>query len=345
MSNNGRKKGDKRRKGEVEDETPPPNYGGNGGSSSMDIPPDQCPSWLSNMLNKQNEILGTVKDLAHIPEQVANLESKVANTDSRVDRLEGHQKFLEVEQTKYACHLADFKTDLEAIKAEGGTSKGLETEVKSLVSRVAAAEAAPPPTPNSSFDRLPLPNVFKVSAPERFTKESLDALVSRLCFEAGLTNPQYKIQGPPHSKGYSVAFGGVGNLGKVAASQFNEARRDADEKWKPTFCLGIPVGDEEPKQVKVFFNPDASPKAERVAMLARKTRAILSTLYPDMRVSIRRSDSRVICDSAPCIQPEAKDNDHWELKFKGNTFTLDKATAIRKALASALDSTGGDEWF
>ena len=120
-----------------------------------------------------------------------------------------------------------------------------------------------------------MPNVIEASAPSRFTEESLNDLVIRLCEEAGLNDPSLKISGPPHAKMFSIAFNGAGNLGKSIASQFMEARKDREGNWKPTFGKSVAKIVEEPEDTKVFFNPDASPKAERVAMLARKTKAIL----------------------------------------------------------------------
>ena len=322
MSRNGKK--DKKRRGDDED-LPDASY-----SSDNSVP-----HWFVNFSNQQQAHQKLVVD-----------ELKKLNTlPQRVESIERRQDALEIEQQNLGVNLAQLYTWKRQLEGDEGPHKALDREVQNLQARMSAAESAPAPTPDDAFDRPSLPNVIKATAPTRFTKESLNDLVIRMCAEAGLNDPSFKITGPPHSKGFSIAFNGAGNLGKTVASQFMESRKDSAGNWKPTFGKSVAKDDEEPEDVKIFFNPDASPKAERVAMLARKTKALLLAKNPNLTVSIRRADSRIYVDSVPCIQPIANNPDHWDLKFKGTTFSPAQAAEFRNELGTALDATGGEEWF
>ena len=293
------------------------------------------PPWFLNFSNSQqlhqSQVIEELKKLNSLPE--------------RVEAIEKRQDALEEEQQHLGVNVASLQTWKRQMEGENGIQQVLNRDVQKLHARVAAAESAPPPQPDDAFDRQPMPNVIKASAPTRFTKESLNELVLRLCHEAGLDNPSFKISGPPHSKGYSIAFNGAGNVGKAAASQFMESRKDSEGKWKPTLCQGVALADAAPENIKVFFNPDASPQAERIAMLARKTKKLLLDGNANLSVSIRSRDSRIFVDSVPCIQPGAENQDDWSLKFKGTTFNQAQADELRRKLSLSLDAGQGDEWF
>ena len=325
MSNGGSSRRKKKR-GQVEEqhEDASASAGGNA------IPP-----WFANFSNTQQQhqaqVLDELKKLNSLPQRVESIEKR--------------QDVLEEEQQNLGVNLANLNTWKRQMEGENGVQQVLGRDVQNLQARVAAAETAPPPQPDDAFDRPPMPNIIKASAPTRFTKESLNDLVLRLCHEAGLDNPSFKIAGPPHSKGFTIAFNGTGNVGKAAASQFMESRKDSEGKWKPTLCKGVALSGAEPENIGVFFNPDAPPKAERIAMLARKTKKILLNENPNLSISIRSRDSRVFVDSVPCIQPGADNQDDWSLKFKGSTFNQAQADELRRKLALSLDAGDGGEWF
>ena len=111
------------------------------------------------------------------------------------------------------------------------------------------------------------------------------------------------------------------------------------------FLLPPPGVGQEDEDIKIVIGIDLSPKAERVAAWARKTKGIIGGMSSSRDVSIRRSDSRFFVDHVPCIQPVTNHIDHFYLKFKDVTFSKKDRDSIKEALESQMASSiGGAEW-
>jgi hypothetical protein len=138
----------------------------------------------------------------------------------------------------------------------------------------------------------------------------------------------------------------MGNIGKTVVDQFFASLYSKEtKKWKETDALGIAAEGVTPAAVRVYFNPDKSPKMERVAMLDRKAKTVVEVLHPEKKIFIRKSDSRMSIDFVPCIQPIADNPDHFDLKFKGSTFSEAERVVIKGAFKLKMEDTpGGDEW-
>jgi hypothetical protein len=319
-----------------------------GSKKKRDAAASSTPGWMADFKNMWRKEIK--KDNDKIVAQLKDVATAVSNNSVRVDNVEQKHDALEQE----VCEMGKLLAHHSALLSDGSnshseTKKIVEKEFAVLEQRLAAAEAAPPPKPNNAFDRDSFPWRLKVSGHggSRFTKESLTKLVDKLCFEAGLQNPNFEIDGPLHSKWYNVDFGGKGSLGKTMAGQVFESLYNKSTKVrKPTEAAGVASEGEAPSVVQVYFNLDLSPKMERTAMLARKTKSVVEHLHPDKKIFVRRSDFRLSVDFAPVIQPVTEGEDHWDLKFKkGVIFSEAQANEIKKALSAKLEDTaGGGEW-
>jgi hypothetical protein len=317
-----------------------------GSKKKRDAAASSTPGWMADFKNMWRKEIK--KDNDKIVAQLKDVAPAVSNNSVRVDNVEQKHDALEQE----VCEMGKLLAHHSALLSDGSnshseTKKIVEKEFAVLEQRLAAAEAAPPPKPNDAFDRDAFPWRLKVSAPSRFTEESLSTLVEKLCFEAGLQNPCFEIDGPASSKWFNVEFGGTGSLGKTMASQVFESLYNKSTKvWKLTEAAGVASEGEAPGNVRVFFNQDRSPKMERTAMLARKAKSVVEHMFPDKKVFVRRSDCMISIDFAPVIQPITTGESHWELKFKkGVIFSEAQANDIKKAFAAKLEDTaGGGEW-
>ena len=162
-----------------------------------------------------------------------------------------------------------------------------------------------------------------------------------------MQNPNFGIDGPLHSKWYNVDFGGKGSLGQIMAGQVFESLYNKTTKVrKTTEAAGVASEGQPPSAVQLYFNRDMSPKMQRTAMLARKTKSVVEQQFPDKKVFVRRSDFKLSIDFVPVIQPVTEGENQLDLKFKkGVIFSEAQASTIKQALSVKLqESAGGGEW-
>ena len=242
---------------------------------------EECRRMFQELLKRQTSL---ENGQALLQESVV---AGLSNLEGRCINLENH-------------HVATSKTLEEHAGRIQALEKGAEGPRANQARMSESSSSKDGNTPVSNFNRAAIPNQIKVTGEkERFTKAALKDLVGKLCQNFSIPPEIVEIEGPKTSRWYNVSFDSLGNTGDKFASRFLAKQQDESGEWKKVYVDGIPNGDESPQPVLLHFNPDKSPKQERLEMLGRKAKVALAPFFVGKVLFLRKSEAIISIDHKP----------------------------------------------
>ena len=200
------------------------------------------------------------------------LHHRIDAHDERLDDIEHKSVEQETINKNTAKDMAEMREHLNILQRRLGVAEaGDSTHIKAMVD-------------NDSFDRAIDPTFLWIEGGGGaiYAKDQCMAVIKPWLDAAKISPDQYTVPGKPTARKFKLQFKGTGGLAEqLTARAFKNLR--VDDEWRPMDAL-----DTDGKTIKLFVNPDKSPKQRRTEIATRDLARIITKetgvlVYPNKR--------------------------------------------------------------